>query len=232
MTMPPDTDARLDAAITKVAETLSDGFDPSADVAVLIREAVEIAEAFGDLDGTEKKALALAFLGRVIDECFEAATPAIEEMVEALDLPGPEALERVLWDPLLKAVAPKLLKPALKAKPRLARATEQQERTALSHVAACMIAAVLVLFLTSCQSFPQAEASLEVTISANKGHMADERLPGEARTIALKNHDAMWKILFNIGGCEEDEIPADVRERQAARERKAAIARVRADGGN
>jgi len=80
-----------------------------------VREAVEIAEAFGDLDGTEKKALALAFLERVIDECFDAATPAIEAMVVALDLPGPDALEALVWDPLLKAVAPKLLKPALLA---------------------------------------------------------------------------------------------------------------------
>lgn len=118
--MPPDTEARLDAAIARVAETLGDGFDPSTDVAVLIREAVEIAEAFGDLDGTEKKALALAFLERVLDECFDAATPAIEKMVEDLDLPGPEALERMVWDPLLKSVAPKLLRPALKASlPRL-----------------------------------------------------------------------------------------------------------------
>jgi len=113
--MPPDAEDRLDAAIARVASTLSDGFDPANDVAILIREAVEIAEAFGDLDGTEKKALALAFLGRVIDECFDSATPAIEKMVEDLDLPGPEVLERVVWDPLLKSIAPKLLRPALKA---------------------------------------------------------------------------------------------------------------------
>lgn len=120
MPMPPDAEARLEAAISEVAATLADGFDPAADVAVLIRQAVEIAEAFGDLDGTEKKALALAFLERVLDECFDAATPAIEKMVEDLDLPGPEVIERLVWDPLLKSVAPKLLRPAIKASlPRL-----------------------------------------------------------------------------------------------------------------
>ena len=76
---------------------------------------------------------------------------------------------------------------------------------------------VLLVGLTGCQSFPQAEASLRVGISANAGHAKDERLPAEARTIAEKNSDLMWKVLFNIGGCEETDIPADVLERQAAR---------------
>lgn len=114
MTLPTDSEAKLDAAIARVADTLADGFGPD-DLAVLVRESVEIAEAFGDLDGTEKKALALAFIERVIDECFDAATPAIEAMVVELDLPGPEWVERAVWDPLLKRVAPMLLRPALHA---------------------------------------------------------------------------------------------------------------------
>jgi len=115
MAMPPNSDEKLEAAIARVADTLADGFDPTADLAILVRESVEIAETFGDLDGTEKKALALAFLKRVITECFDAATPAIEAMVVALDLPGPEWIERTVFDPMLKAIAPKLLKPALLA---------------------------------------------------------------------------------------------------------------------
>lgn len=115
MALPPNAEEKLEGAIARVADTLADGFDPTADLAVLVREAVEIAEAFGDLDGTEKKALALAFLERVIDECFDAATPAIEAMVVELDLPGPEWVERTVFDPMLKAIAPKLLKPAMLA---------------------------------------------------------------------------------------------------------------------
>lgn len=80
-----------------------------------------------------------------------------------------------------------------------------------------VVVLAVILALTGCQTFPQAEATLRTAISANKGHAADDRLPPEARTIAEKNMDLDWKVLFNIGGCEEDEIPAAVRERQAAR---------------
>ena len=114
MPMPPDAEARLEAAITRIADAVRDSFDVE-DVAVIVRESVEVAEAFGDLDGTEKKALALALGERLVDEFFDRATPSLERMVVSLDLPGPEWLERTLWDPALKLVAPKLLKPALKA---------------------------------------------------------------------------------------------------------------------
>jgi len=77
----------------------------------------------------------------------------------------------------------------------------------------------LVLLLTGCQTFPRAEATLKTGISANKGHAADETLPLEARTIAEKNGDLMWKVLFSIGGCDKKDIPADVLERQAERKR-------------
>lgn len=115
MNFPADTEARLEAAIANVANTLADGFDPLTDVAVLIEQAVEVADAFDDMDGVARKALALAFLERVIEQSFDAATPAIDAMVESLDLPGPEIFERLVWDPALKAIAPKILKPALLA---------------------------------------------------------------------------------------------------------------------
>ena len=75
----------------------------------------------------------------------------------------------------------------------------------------------LALTMGGCASYPQAESTLMTGISANKGHAADEGLPSQARTIAEKNHDLMWKVLFNIGGCEEGDIPGDVIARQAAR---------------
>ncbi len=81
-----------------------------------------------------------------------------------------------------------------------------------------VVALGVLLALTGCRTFPQAEATLRTAISANKGHAADENLPPEARTIAEKNMDLDWKVLFNIGGCEEKDIPADVRARQKARE--------------
>lgn len=118
--IPPDADKILEAAITRVAAALADGFDPTEDLAVLVREAVEIAETFGDLAGSEKKALALAFLERVIDECWASATPTIDAIVEELDLPGPEWVEQVVWDPLLQAIAPQLIRPAvLRLLPRI-----------------------------------------------------------------------------------------------------------------
>lgn len=111
--MKKEAEARLEAAIERVAIALKDKFDVG-DIAVILREAVEIAEAFDDLQPTEKKALALAFMERLIDRFFEDTTPAIDKLIEDLDLPGPEWIEKVVWDPLLKSIAPKLLKPALK----------------------------------------------------------------------------------------------------------------------
>lgn len=111
---PPETEAKLEAAINDIAQTLTEDFDPLADIATLVRQAVTMAESFGDLDGPEKKALALAFLERVIDECFSETPPGLAKMIEDLDLPGPEFIEQTVWDPLLKAAAPKILVPVLK----------------------------------------------------------------------------------------------------------------------
>ena len=110
----PEDEQHLDQAITRVAAALADDFDVG-DIQVLIGEAVEVAETFGDLDGTEKKALAIAFMDRLIDDFFAQATPAIEQLVRDLDLPGPAVLEAAVLDPILIGLAPRLLKPALKA---------------------------------------------------------------------------------------------------------------------
>ncbi len=115
MSMPPDAEARLEAAITRIADAVRDSFDVE-DIAVIVHESVEVAEAFGDLDGTEKKALALALGERLVDEFFTTATPAIERMVAHIDWPLlTDGMEAAIIDPLVAKVAPHLLKPALKA---------------------------------------------------------------------------------------------------------------------
>ncbi len=72
-----------------VAEALSDGFH-LRDLAVVLREAVELAERIGDLSGTEKRDLAVSFA---------------REVVKRTDGPGPD----LLLDPILEAIAPALI---------------------------------------------------------------------------------------------------------------------------
>jgi hypothetical protein len=75
--------------------------------------------------------------------------------------------------------------------------------------------ALTALFLLSgCCSHPGAIQSLDRTIAANKGHMADEGLPQEARDIAQDNYDAANQVKFNLDGTE---LPADTAQREAAR---------------
>ena len=72
-----------------VAEVLRDGFH-LRDLAVVLREAVELAERIGDLSGTEKRDLAVSF---------------VREVVKRTDGPGPD----LLLDPILEAIAPALI---------------------------------------------------------------------------------------------------------------------------
>jgi len=70
---------------------------------------------------------------------------------------------------------------------------------------------VLVFLLAGCcMGHPVAESSLKTAISVNKGHMADQELPGEARLIAQDNYDFCWKILYNLTG---EEMPDEVKVR-------------------
>jgi hypothetical protein len=78
-----------------------------------------------------------------------------------------------------------------------------------------LTSALTALFLLSgCCSHPAAIQSLDRTIAANKGHMADEKLPQEARDIAQDNYDAANQVKFNLDGTE---VPADTAQRAAAR---------------
>lgn len=79
------------------------------------------------------------------------------------------------------------------------------------------VAVLVLLVLPGCRTYPVAEDTLSTGIAVNAGHAKDDKLPAEARAIAQDNGDLMWKVLFNIGGCEEKDIPADVKARQAAR---------------
>jgi len=72
-----------------VEDALADGFQLH-DLAVVIREAVELAERFGDLSGMGKRELAVAFC---------------REIVKRTDGPGPD----LLLDPILDAIAPPLI---------------------------------------------------------------------------------------------------------------------------
>jgi len=95
--------------------------------------------------------------------------------------------------------------------------TDQPPFPRCSGLLATFVLLALVVF-PGCRSYPVAEEAIKVGISVNAGHVKDAALPVEATTIAEKNGDLLWKVLFNIGGCEEADIPAEVVARQKARE--------------
>ena len=101
----PEFNERIEDAIAKTAEALADGFDAS-DVSVLVREAVETAEALDDLEGPAKRTLAIEFACGLVDRFFHKATPEIEALVERVDWPLlPDAIEAAVIDPWVKKLA-------------------------------------------------------------------------------------------------------------------------------
>ena len=72
-----------------VSEALSDGFH-LRDLAVVLREAIELADRFGNMTGSGKRELAISF---------------VKEVVARTDGPGPD----LLLDPILEAIAPALI---------------------------------------------------------------------------------------------------------------------------
>jgi hypothetical protein len=96
---------RIEDAIGKTAEALADGFDVP-DLHVLVREAVECAEALDDLDGPAKRRCAIEFASELVDTFFTVSTPTIEKLVENVDWPLlPEAVERAVIDPWVRKLA-------------------------------------------------------------------------------------------------------------------------------
>ena len=75
--------------------------------------------------------------------------------------------------------------------------------------------ALTALFLLSgCCTHPVAIQALDRAISSNKGHMADEGLPQEAREIAQDNYDFANQVKFNL---DATPLPADTAQRATAR---------------
>jgi len=103
--MPDRFSQRVEEALAKTAEALADGFD-ATDVSVIVREAVETAEAFDDLNGPEKRKLAINFASALIDKFFQSSTPSIEKLVEKIDWPLlPDSVEAAVIDPWVKKLA-------------------------------------------------------------------------------------------------------------------------------
>lgn len=96
-----------------------------------------------------------------------------------------------------------------------------KESTSCGGILATLALVLLLVALPGCCSYPEAESALETGIEMNTLHAADENLTAETHTVAEKNGDLMWKALYNIGGCEEKDIPEAVLARQAQRVAKA-----------
>lgn len=94
---------RIEACIDRVAALLADGLQVD-DAAVLIREAVECAEAIGEvekLNGTEKRALALDLVDRFVRIAEPQVQAFVDKLADSTDGPGPDWLV----DPILKRTA-------------------------------------------------------------------------------------------------------------------------------
>ena len=106
---------RIQGIVDATAKTVQGGIS-FEDMGQIVRGAVETAEIVGpDLLGKEKRKLAELYCCKLIDRFFDRSSDKLDKWIEDLDLPGPEWLERAAWDPLLKRLAPQIVKPMLKA---------------------------------------------------------------------------------------------------------------------
>jgi hypothetical protein len=109
----PDQDPAtilINKAIAETTEALADGIGV-ADIALLVKNGVEIAEQLDDVPGPKKRELALAYAGELLDEFWGKATPAMLEGIAKIDIPWvPEGVEAAVIDPLIAAYAPDLLR--------------------------------------------------------------------------------------------------------------------------
>jgi len=105
-----DPRGHISAAIEETTAALADGLDVS-DLAVLVRNGVEIADQLDDIPGEKKRELALAYASELLDEFWEKATPKMQEAIAAIDIPWiPEGIESSMIDPLIAKYAPELVK--------------------------------------------------------------------------------------------------------------------------
>ena len=100
----------IDRAIEETTAALADGLDVS-DLAVLVRNGVEIADQLDDIPGEKKRELALSYAGELLDDFWAQATPKMQEAIAAIDIPWvPEGIEAAVVDPLIAKYAPELVK--------------------------------------------------------------------------------------------------------------------------
>lgn len=109
---PEEMRERIDRATAETAEVLADGLQPH-DIAILVRNGAELADAYEELDGSEKKAFAVAYATELLTEHLTSDNPNLVACIKKLDLPGPEFIEAAVWDPLLIKVVPDLLRPII-----------------------------------------------------------------------------------------------------------------------
>ena len=79
------------------------------DIGKVIKHSMEIAEEASDMTGAEKKEFAANLSSKLSKQLLESIQPKLDKWVEDLDLPGPEWLEKAMWDPMLKAAVPSLV---------------------------------------------------------------------------------------------------------------------------
>ena len=95
---------------TKGIFTLAgDGSMNLEDIGKVIKHSMEIAEEASDMTGAEKKDFAANLSSKLSKQLLKSIQPKLDKWVEELDLPGPEWLEKAMWDPMLKAAVPSLV---------------------------------------------------------------------------------------------------------------------------
>lgn len=100
----------LDESLERCALALADGLQ-AEDVAVLVRESVEAAEAVGATwNGPEKRRFAVMLYGRLLDLAAARVGEAVSAIVRATDGPGPDAFV----DPIVERYAPGILMAGLR----------------------------------------------------------------------------------------------------------------------
>lgn len=105
-----DPQEAIAQAVEETTAALADGLDVG-DVALLVKNGVEIAERLDDVPPEKKRELALSYASELLDEFWSSATPAMRKGIAELDIPWvPEGVEAAIIDPVVAAYAPTLLK--------------------------------------------------------------------------------------------------------------------------
>ena len=79
------------------------------DIGQIVKHSMEIAEEASGLTGEAKRDFAHNLTLKLTKKLVDSIKPKLDEWVEDLDLPGPEWLEKIIWEPVLKAAVPELI---------------------------------------------------------------------------------------------------------------------------